>query len=172
MQDSIYQPAYQKQCTTCRLWLPFSEFTKCNQAKDGLYGSCRSCRSEYRTANATPGMHRKYKLWHYYGMTLQQYERMLEEQGGVCAICKKPEITPGRFGTIKPLSVDHDHGTGDVRALLCHHCNVALGYMDEDPELIQRLKEYAEWCRTREPNIKIVQLPLLGDDVDKSNDCL
>lgn len=55
-----------------------------------------------------------------YGLAPGQYDQMLEAQGGVCAICQKVPRT-------KFLSVDHDHDTGTVRALLCQPCNRAIG---------------------------------------------
>lgn len=55
-----------------------------------------------------------------YGLSLDGYKRLLEEQGGLCAICRGPS---GR----RALGVDHDHSTGAVRALLCSTCNSGLG---------------------------------------------
>ena len=92
------------------------------------------------------------------------------EQNGVCKCCGEPETDgpQGRCaskkkepGEIANLTVDHSHETGDVRALLCGKCNKALGIMKEDPERIQKLKEYADWCQSLEPKTKIVQLRLV-----------
>jgi hypothetical protein len=51
------------------------------------------------------------------------FDKMYTQQGGYCAICgiHQSELT-------KRLNVDHDHTTGEVRALLCHSCNVGLGH--------------------------------------------
>lgn len=57
-----------------------------------------------------------------YGITHDEYVALLEEQGGVCAICGD-----GGEGS-RSLSVDHDHVTGAVRGLLCNRCNPMLGY--------------------------------------------
>ena len=54
-------------------------------------------------------------------MTLEDYERMFDAQGGVCAICGKPRPEE------RTLHVDHDHETGEIRGLLCFSCNNALG---------------------------------------------
>ena len=65
-----------------------------------------------------------------FGMTLEQYDAMLEVQNGVCAICKRPprdDIS---------LHVDHDHSTGAVRGLLCFPCNNALADFREDGQLL------------------------------------
>ncbi len=80
-----------------------------------------------------------------YGISVADYDRMLAEQNGVCAICKKVS----RDG--KTLVVDHDHDTGKVRALLCSTCNPGLGFFDHSPELLREAIEYlarhaAEGC--------------------------
>lgn len=73
-----------------------------------------------------------------YNVTAEQYQRLTEAQGGVCAICKKPNETT----RTKRLFVDHDHTTGRLRALLCHACNAGLGYFREDPALFLRAIAY------------------------------
>lgn len=60
-----------------------------------------------------------------YGLSEEDYERLLAEQGGVCAICEEPPS--GRW---KRLAVDHDHETGEVRGLLCITCNTLLGRLE------------------------------------------
>lgn len=71
-----------------------------------------------------------------FGITLDDYQRMLDEQRGGCAICGAPEPEGSS------LHVDHDHDTGEVRALLCFPCNNALGLLEEDEERVQSLLEY------------------------------
>lgn len=82
-----------------------------------------------------------YNLKRMYGISRETYERMLQEQGGVCAVCCKPESTL-RKGKLCELSVDHNHTTGEVRKLLCNKCNIALGMMDECPDRIRQLANY------------------------------
>lgn len=69
---------------------------------------------------------RRWQLKYKYGLTGTAYGRMFDTQNGKCAICRRAPIN-------KPLSVDHDHSTGDVRGLLCHGCNAGLGYFEDDP---------------------------------------
>lgn len=67
-----------------------------------------------------------------YGLSLDEYFQMLEEQGDVCLLCQKPESAKSpKSDKIKALSVDHDHATGKVRALLCHRCNVDVGKVEK-----------------------------------------
>jgi hypothetical protein len=67
---------------------------------------------------------RRYKLLKKYGLTPEDYDTMLKQQQGVCALCKTaPEN--------KNLAVDHDHRTGHVRGLLCDPCNRSLHGVDE-----------------------------------------
>jgi hypothetical protein len=74
------------------------------------------------------------RLAQVYGLSPQDYDAMLAEQGGVCAICKtRPD---------KPLFVDHSHATGKVRGLLCRPCNFSLGFMRDDPRVTAAATEY------------------------------
>ncbi|OFV83246.1 MAG: hypothetical protein A2W26_13245 [Acidobacteria bacterium RBG_16_64_8] len=75
-----------------------------------------------------------------FGLTPDQYETMLQEQGGGCWICGK-EPGPRR------LAVDHDHKTRQVRGLLCGNCNQGIGRLQDSPALLRRAAEYIE--RTR-----------------------
>jgi hypothetical protein len=59
---------------------------------------------------------------------------MLEEQGGLCVICR---VSPAQH-------VDHDHATGAVRALLCFNCNGGLGQFKDDPFLLRVAAFYVE----------------------------
>lgn len=156
--------AYTRRCSRCRLWLPFSDFPKSKWAIGGLYHACKQCTNEDGRRRYSPQKERKRMLRRRYGMTPKQYDQMLADQGGLCKICKRSETRRNNKGEITPLHVDHCHRTGDVRSLLCNNCNIALGMVGEDPELIKAFLAYAEWCQTREPNIKIIQFPLFEEE--------
>ena len=71
-----------------------------------------------------------------YGMTIEEYDAMLEAQGGGCFICGKPprdDIS---------LHVDHDHSTGRIRGILCFCCNNALADFQDDPSLLRKAASY------------------------------
>lgn len=86
---------------------------------------------------------RNHEMTKRYGITLDQYNDMLQMQDNTCAVCKQPEITVRR-GAVIPLAVDHDHATGKVRALLCRGCNTAIGCAGENPEVLRQLATYVE----------------------------
>lgn len=75
-----------------------------------------------------------------YGMTDADYDKLLEAQGGTCAICqKKPTQARGK------LHRDHEHRTGLLRGLLCHYCNFALlGLFHENARLFARAAGYLD----------------------------
>lgn len=72
---------------------------------------------EYRLFRAFCG------LLNRYGVTREEYERVLAQQGGRCGICRSDK--PGRRRRL--FAMDHDHNTGVFRGLLCIYCNTALG---------------------------------------------
>lgn len=79
-----------------------------------------------------PDWQKNYDLQRTYGITLEQYNELVKEQNGLCAICKKP----------KKLHVDHNHKTSKVRKLLCGSCNTAIGLLNEDTEIMKNCIEY------------------------------
>lgn len=73
-----------------------------------------------------------------YGITIEDYDRMLIEQNGHCALCDK---TPEQERNGK-LNVDHCHETGKVRGLLCMWCNHTLGRMGDNEEGVRKFLNY------------------------------
>jgi hypothetical protein len=89
---------------------------------------------------ANPNRNRNQQLRAQYGMSLEDYERMLQEQSGRCAICPSEVGAKG-----KSLAVDHCHETGRVRGLLCARCNVGIGMFQDD---VSRLRNAIEYLNT------------------------
>lgn len=87
---------------------------------------------------------RRHVLKKCYGMTVEQYDTMLEAQGGRCAICGTDE--PG--GKTNPrdnkpqFNVDHDHETGVNRGLLCNNCNLGIGKLQESVFILESAIDY------------------------------
>ncbi len=83
---------------------------------------------------------RKYILKQH-GLTEADYEAMVAEQRGRCAICQA--TSPGNGGWANnSWCVDHDHVTGQVRGLLCRTCNTAIGLLKDDPDIVTRAAAY------------------------------
>lgn len=143
----------EKWCPVCRQALPLESFNRNNRPPTGRQGKCRECEAikhaAWRARNPDQGRVNALKL---YGMTLADYDARLADQGGVCAICGKPETWRHRKGTACSLSVDHCHESGVIGGLLCQKCNAAIGMLDDNPELAQAAAAYL--CRTR-PHLKV-----------------
>jgi hypothetical protein len=73
-----------------------------------------------------------------YGVSLEEYEAMSDEQNGLCYICNQPPTSEKR------LAIDHCHDSGRVRRLLCTKCNTALGLLNENVDIMKKLIHYVE----------------------------
>lgn len=95
---------------------------------------------------------RSTQLLRRYGITLEEYEWLMEMQGDACAICKMPETArdPKSHRPIA-LAVDHEHSSGAIRGLLCSKCNRALGYLNDDVNLLLAGVAYLTRSLTRKP---------------------
>jgi hypothetical protein len=97
-----------------------------------------------RRLNSTPERKRKQRDSYYrrtFGMSADEFDAMLEAQGGVCALCgERPEREAS-------LHVDHCHETGAVRGILCLSCNQGLGKFRESAELLERAAAYLRSTR-------------------------
>lgn len=79
------------------------------------------------------------RLVRIYGITLDQYNELLERQNYSCALCKRHE---SEFNT--RLAVDHNHATGEVRGLLCAYDNHRVIGRHKDAELLRRMADYVD----------------------------
>jgi hypothetical protein len=73
--------------------------------------------------------------------------KLMEEQAGKCKLCglEGTRLSNGRIG----LVLDHCHATGKARKLLCNRCNMALGLLNDNTELLARMAEYVDGHRAR-----------------------
>jgi len=122
-------------CVACGEVKPLNEFSRRKIGRYGRNAQCRLCWAIYRKDRRVRT--RDCQLQRDYGITGAEYDDFLASQGGVCAICGK---TPEE--NILQLGVDHDHETGDVRGLLCGSCNRALGWFQDNLELLERAAQY------------------------------
>ena len=107
-------------------------------------------RAKAARCKADPARMRRQRKWNRthtlsvkYGITEEDYNRMFEAQRGRCAICGKHQQDMKRR-----LSVDHDHETGKVRALLCLGCNALVGRIETSPEVVEECYAYVERHKT------------------------
>lgn len=117
-------------------------FGKDKRTKSGLQSRCRDCtRIQKREAynNKSPDDRRRYALAKY-KISLETYNSILSQQEYKCKICKSNH--PGNRWGKNIFYVDHDHGTGVVRGLLCLRCNAGLGYFKDDKELLESASKY------------------------------
>lgn len=151
-----------KKCNECGSEkLIVTEFYSNKDRKDGTLNTCKKCvcrknkharltDTEFRLRqNASTERYRnknknKVKLAvadsalkAKYDINLEDYQVMLDQQGGCCLICRYKDDR-------HRLHVDHNHATGEIRGLLCRNCNVSIGHMKDSPKLLRKLADYLE----------------------------
>lgn len=134
-----------KKCSYCGEVKPTTEFAryKSKGKKWGFQSCCRECNKKmarkYRLEN--PEKARKAvkssAIKRRYGITPEDKERMLKNQGYKCAICGEELFLFGDMeNRNKVAHVDHNHETGEVRGLLCDKCNRGLGYFRDNTDYL------------------------------------
>lgn len=131
-------------CTRCTTTKPKSEFSPAPRNNSGVSSWCRDCTNEQRrdSYKSDSKKARRSRLKYFFGLTMEEYDAMLEAQGGVCAVCGRPERHIGNHGKVKNLAVDHDHESGRVRGLLCQDCNRGIGMLGDDPDRLRAAIAY------------------------------
>ncbi len=74
---------------------------------------------------------------------MKDYNKLLELQANKCQICQK-EIKTAAKPTPNRACIDHDHLTGQIRGLLCHTCNLGLGFFQDNPTFLRHAYTYLE----------------------------
>jgi hypothetical protein len=135
-----------KVCSICGCNKPLFDFYKRPETKDGYRTDCKECfskRSKKKWKNKTDAerkqINKKNRLKHFYGLSIEEYNKMCEAQNNKCFICGEEA-----FYNDKPLYIDHCHATGKIRKLLCQHCNSGLGMFKDSPELLLKAAEYVK----------------------------
>lgn len=137
-----------KGCTKCNMMKSVSLFRKNSSRKDGLQAYCVDCTKKmsklYLEKNREKLRRKQYKInmqKYWPGLNKneahKEYVKLTKLQAHKCAICC------GNSG-VRRLHIDHDHNTGKVRGLLCGKCNRALGYLNDNKELLQKAIAYLE----------------------------
>lgn len=148
-----------RRCFSCSQTLLLDAFGKFARGFQGLQPKCKPCTNAQvktyaaspeaiakkreaqrrrRKANpTTPEYNRRYNIRRY-GITVEDYGRLLTAQDGMCAICggADPMTRSGTF------HVDHCHTSGRVRGLLCSRCNPALGAFQDSVDILEAAITY------------------------------
>lgn len=132
-----------KRCPSCKQTKDLSEFYF-SQATGRPSSYCKLCHGEKRIQwgkdnPRTPEQHRQYTLTSRYGLSKEEQDDLPTQ----CGIC----------GSKQNLHVDHDHGTGSFRGMLCRNHNIGLGYFNDDPTELLQAVGYLERCRQREEGL-------------------
>jgi len=87
--------------------------------------------------------HDRARMLKSYNLSLEDYNKMVEEHQGNCAICGGQgfELAPGQRLL---LVIDHCHESGVVRGLLCHNCNRGLGLFQDNIDSLKTARKYLE----------------------------
>jgi hypothetical protein len=135
-----------KTCRKCGETKPLEDFGRHPQQSDGRDTRCKACKNAVSAGyykRWTPeqrAKHRARVLRSRYGITPALIGLLYEQQEGCCAICgkagDKPAVSEKRRIHKDVLCVDHDHETGETRALLCIACNTGLGHFKDSPAIL------------------------------------
>ena len=126
-----------KVCTDCLTVKTPDEFHRSPKGSLGRKAICKQCESDRRD----PLQSRRSLLRIKYGLTLEDYDRMLTEQDGKCFWCGSTE-PGGKNG--KYFHIDHEHGSSPVHVygLACASCNVGRGYFRNPEHMIEVAKKW------------------------------
>lgn len=133
-------------CSCCKEEKDKTSFYVSKTHKRGLTSYCKDCTritqqknykrngARYNTTKkswrrANPEKAKSYHIKNKYGLSLIEFRDMMSDP---CAVC----------GSVQDLEIDHNHETGEVRGTLCHGCNVAIGFMHEDPKRLVAAAHY------------------------------
>ena len=132
-------------CPKCGISKDKKEFGKDVTTSRGISSHCKLCKKTWRARfrKENPEKHKaldfKSDLSRHYGITVDQYNQMFDDQKGCCACCGRSSEDFKRG-----LHVDHDHTTDQVRALLCTKCNPGIGYFEDSIENLHKAIKYLE----------------------------
>lgn len=137
-----------KACNRCGRNKALDQFVRRSGTPSGYTGRCKDCnnelsRTKYRTAHKAwrrrnPDKTKAVKLKYRFGLSLEEYRRMLAAQKGLCKICG------GHCRLGRSLAVDHCHTTGKIRGLLCTDCNIGISRLQDRPDLLRAAAAYLE----------------------------
>ena len=147
-------PPEEAMCRQCETIKPTGEFYIDTYNPRFLRQPCREChrtrrRKEYAEKRGIDQSY-AYVLKNKYGITLEEYNQKVREQGNRCAVCRRPETVKGtKDGKPRRLAVDHDHATGTVRGLLCLRCNSIVWALEDNHTTLPAIQAYINAHRSK-----------------------
>ncbi len=107
--------------------------SKFRKTPKGSQSSILACKKYHASNKDKRNMEcRTYKT----GISAATYRAMIEDQNRQCAICEKPMIG------VREICIDHNHDTGEIRALLCRNCNAGIGFLKDSAQILYKASEY------------------------------
>ena len=158
MAEAVFDSDSQKQCTSCKLVKPLDDFPVVGVRAPGKRrAACKECKRAaarkahlMRVTDYDEYLERRRNLKNIrkYGMSTSERSNFIKMRGNVCEACGCS--AEESFGG--SLCIDHDHSCCPtektcgkcIRGVLCYHCNLAVGYLRDDPVRTRRLAEYLE----------------------------
>ena len=161
-----------RKCSVCHKKKKLDDFYKDKKGKWGRGYVCKPCAKQKSTKDYYANHEKRKKsnrqrsqqpevrardrdrlLKRKYGLSANDYDRLLRMQQGVCAICK----TDKRDKRDREMPVDHNHKTHAIRGILCDTCNRVIGLFGDDPETIRNAIRYLQkWNRSEKRKSKKV----------------
>ena len=156
--DSVFK-VKTRRCARCKKYRILAQFR--SNGVSGLRSYCRKCENaqrydwyhtkggadwhkQWRAKNPDKlaRAERRHNLKKAYGLTIDDYNLLLDKQQKRCALCRRLQ---SQFK--KRFAVDHDHTTNKNRGLLCQDCNTGLGLLQDNPRLLRKAAEYIKEYR-------------------------
>jgi len=128
-----------KICITCKRSKPLNKFNSYKiqfKGVEGISQDCSQCALDKYSIKTKPKPKKSKKKYNKL-VTTEEYDRLYNKQDGRCKICSIHQ-----FNHDKPLCVDHDHKTGEIRGLLCNQCNLGLGLFKDNPDSLLNAIKY------------------------------
>jgi len=144
-----------KRCPDCGESKPLDQFPKNRNSRDGRHPYCKPCHNARgrESKQRLYGGSRHYHLKRRYGIGADDFDRLVAEQGGVCAICGRPD----------PEHVDHSHDTGAVRGILCFNCNGGLGQFRDAVDALRAAVAYLEAHDPATAELRALAVAMAGE---------
>lgn len=127
-----------KVCSMCNAEKCTSKFHNNSNRSDGKDNRCKECkRRSYKYTDEIYIKNKRNNLRSKFNLSLEEYNKMFNNQEGCCAICGTHQSKLSRS-----LAVDHSHTNGHIRGLLCQVCNTALGKFKDSIEMLDKAAQY------------------------------